>query len=409
MSPENEQVFKHCDSFVVLSSDEQKKHEWLEFGQRLGLECIGCLDSSLEGQEKIYERTPYFQGKIVGLERGEILQNSQVIQAIVSDIIRKSKYAEKKTQENNIYEGIMIDDTELGFELGFGKEIFTEDGTMIKKVRWLEEAIPKVYQTITDRVSSEQPIKINGIRANFILSSICKACKKSGARDISVYDIRLRQYVPIRDLPKKIGIKETDGLAFHTIENQNSIFMDIDITKEQYSLEDYKNCILPQIKQGKDLYLSGRMPLWLLASISISYDSDRIFTFQPGKGFTCVSSIDENDLGCIVNGIDGINLKKYFEDKRKMLNKPKYLTVIEKQGLLSRLKELFSFIKNRLNSKYLDDKITATRTNPITQYIFSDKNKFQQDLQQRFKDLSMQQNDSVDLQSKEKLGFSKTE
>ena len=75
--------------------------------------------------------------------------------------------------------------------------------------------------------------------------------------------------------------------------------MDIDITKEQYSLEDYEQCMLPQIKENKKLYLSGRMPLWLLASISNSYDSNKIFTFQPGKGFTCISSIDEKELGTI--------------------------------------------------------------------------------------------------------------
>ena len=60
-------------------------------------------------------------------------------------------------------------------------------------------------------------------------------------------------------------------------------------------LEDYQQCILPQIKEDKNLYLSGRMPLWLLASISSSYDANRIFTFQPGKGFTCVSAIDEKN------------------------------------------------------------------------------------------------------------------
>lgn len=73
ISKENEQIFKHCDSFIVLSSDEKEKNEWVNFGQSLGLECIGELDSSLEGQEKIYSREPYLQGKIVGLERGKLL------------------------------------------------------------------------------------------------------------------------------------------------------------------------------------------------------------------------------------------------------------------------------------------------------------------------------------------------
>lgn len=369
MSKENEQVFQHCDNFVVLSSDEQKKQEWLEFGQGLGLECVGCLDSSLEGQEEIYTRTPFFQGKIVGLERGEILEDSPVIKAIVSDIVQKSNYGEKTEEQSQAIEGTMIDDTELGFELGYGKEIFTEDGTPIKKVRWPENALSKIYQAISERVNPGQPVRINGIRANFVLCAICKAAKAQGAKDVSAYDIRTKSYIPIRDLPKKKGLKQAEGLSYTIIENKENVFMDIDITKEQYSLEDYKQCILPQIKEGKNLYLSGKMPLWLLASISSSYDSSKIFTFQPGKGFTCISSIDEKDLGTIVDGVDGIDINQYFEDKKDK-SKTKLPAVVEKQGIISKIKGLFAnFRENREKAKYLDDTIKSnvvTKVEPKT-------------------------------------------
>ena len=380
MSKENEQVFQHCDSFVVLSSDEQKKQEWLEFGQGLGLECVGCLDSSLEGKEEIYSRTPYFQGRIVGLERGEILEDSPVIKAIVSDIVQKSKYGERTENEGIDFEGTMIDDTELGFELGYGKEIFTEDGTPIKKVRWPENALPKIYQAVGEKVNPEHPVRINGIRANFVLCAIAKAAKQKGAKDVSAYDIRTKSYIPIRDLPKKKGLKQTEGLAYNIIENKENVFMDIDITKEPYTLEDYEQCVLPQIKEGKNLYLSGRMPLWLLASISSSYDSSKVFTFQPGKGFTCISSIDEKDLGTIVDGVDGIDINQYFEDKKDK-SKAKLPAVVEKQGILSKIKGLFAnFREKREKAKYLDDTIKST---VITQAepTSPTKNTFQTDLQ----------------------------
>ncbi len=380
MSKENEQVFQHCDSFVVLSSDEQKKQEWLEFGQGLGLECVGCLDSSLEGQEEIYSRTPFFQGKIVGLERGEILEDSPVIKAIVSDIVQKSKYGEKTEEQSQTIEGTMIDDTELGFELGYGKEIFTEDGTPIKKVRWPENALPKIYQAVSEKVNSDQPVKINGIRANFVLCGICKAAKQNGTKDISAYDIRTKSYIPIRDLPKKKGLKQTEGLSYNILENKENVFMDIDITKEQYSLEDYEQCVLPQIKEGKNLYLSGRMPLWLLASISNSYASSKIFTFQPGKGFTCISSIDEKDLGTIVDGVDGIDINQYFEDKKDK-SKAKLPAVVEKQGFLSKIKGWFAnFRENREKAKYFDDTIKSTVVAQFDQNSTTKKS-FQADLQ----------------------------
>ena len=380
MSKENEQVFQHCDSFVVLSSDEQKKQEWLEFGQGLGLECVGCLDSSLEGQEEIYSRTPFFQGKIVGLERGEILEDSPVIKAIVSDIVQKSKYGEKTEEQSQTIEGTMIDDTELGFELGYGKEIFTEDGTLIKKVRWPENALPKIYQAVSEKVNSDQPVKINGIRANFVLCGICKAAKQNGTKDISAYDIRTKSYIPIRNLPKKKGLKQTEGLSYNILENKENVFMDIDITKEQYSLEDYEQCVLPQIKEGKNLYLSGRMPLWLLASISNSYASSKIFTFQPGKGFTCISSIDEKDLGTIVDGVDGIDINQYFEDKKDK-SKAKLPAVVEKQGFLSKIKGWFAnFRENREKAKYFDDTIKSTVVVQFEQNSTTKKS-FQADLQ----------------------------
>lgn len=354
MSKENEQVFQHCDSFVVLSGDEKKKKEWLEFGQKLGLQCIGCLDSSLEGQEEIYSKEPYFSGKIVGLERGEILEDSLLIKGLVSDIVKKSKYAERLKSEQNYRDCILIDDTELGFELGYGKEILTDDGIPIKKVIWKENAVLPIYKSIKEKVNSDSPVKINGIRANFALTAICKSAQKQGVTDISCYDIRSNKYIPIRNMPKKKGLRQAEGLSYNIVENKENIFMDIDITKEQYSFEDYQRCILPKIKEEKNLFLSGRMPLWLLASISNSYDSNKIFTFQPGKGFTCIASVNEKELGKIVDGADGLNINQYFEDKKE---KSKLPIAIKKQNIFSKLREIIA--NKRENSKYIDNSIVA--------------------------------------------------
>ena len=221
------------------------------------------------------------------------------------------------------------------------------------------------------------PNLVEFIRDNFILCAICKALKHNNINDISSYDIRTKSYIPIKTLPKKKGVKQTEGLLYNIIENNENIFMDVDITKEQYSLDDYKQCILPKIKNDKNLYLSGRMPLWLLASISSSYDTNKTFTFQPGKGFTCISSIDEKDLGTIVDGADGIDINKYFEDKKTKTNLP---TVIKKQNLLTKFKNWFtSFKETQENKKYLNNTIKSNiiiREEPN----IPAKNTFQSDL-----------------------------
>ena len=354
MSKENEKVFKHCDSFVVLSSDEENKRKWQKFGENLGLECIGSLDSVLIGEEEIYSRTPYLEGKITGLDRGRTLENSSILNALVSDIVKRSKYLEKNKQNNT--DENFIDDTELGFKLGYGKELYTEDGTAVKKVKWAEQAVPFVYTEILKRVDSEKELKINGIRANFIVCAICKAAKQKGTKDIKLYDIMMKKYIPIILPTKKRGLKIANGLKYTIIESKEDIFMDVDITEENYSLENYEKIKIPKINEKKNLYLSGRMPLWLLASICNSYDSNKIFTFQPGKGFTCVSSIDEKDLGKIVDGIDGIDINTFFKDKMQE-EKNNSLTVIKKENLLSKIRSILS--KNNEKQKYLNNKLKA--------------------------------------------------
>ena len=377
ISEENEQILKHCDNFIVLSNNEEKKQEWLEFAGKLGLQCVGCFDFSIEGKEEIYTREPYIQGRIVGLERGKMLGNSSVIKAIVSDIIQKSKYKEQEKSSEEIIEGIKIDDTQLGFALEYGKIIETEDGTQMKKVKWEEKAIPRVYQMIQENVKSNEPIKINGIRANFILSAISKAAKAQGVKDIRTYDIRQKQYIPIRELPQKKRIKQTEGLAYHLIENKENAFLDIDITKEQYSMQDYEKCILPKIKENKNLYLSGRLPLWLLASMVSSYNLQRIFTFQPGKGFTCVSSIDEKELGNIVDGVDGIDINRYYEDKKDKTN---LVVVTKEEGILAKWRRVWKDRKAG-GKKYLDETVQSHKI-IVEEMKNTGKSLFQEGLQQ---------------------------
>ena len=107
------------------------------------------------------------------------------------------------------------------------------------------------------------------------------------------------------------------------MESEENIFMDVDITKERYVLADFEKCVLPQIEKGKNLYLSGRMPHWLLASMCCSYDVNSIYTFQPGKGFVCVSAKNYDELGKEVKEIKGIDTNKYFREKKEKLKNRK--------------------------------------------------------------------------------------
>ena len=285
ISKENEEIFKHCDNFIVLSNDEQKREEWLKFGQNLGLGCMGCIDSKLQDVEQIYSKEPYIKGKITGLDRGRFLENSIIMDNLVSNILDKINYLDGK-QNNNDF---LIDDSTLGEELGYRQRIYTNDGKSIDRVNWQTSAISKIYNSINTKVQGNKEIKINGIRANFILTSLCKALKNKGVEKISVFDTRFNEYIDIKNIAKKRGITKAKGLNYNLIENKENVFMHVDILSEQYTLQDYEKCILPKIDEKKSLFISGRLPLWLLASITNSYNSNKIFTFQP-KNITIYKS-----------------------------------------------------------------------------------------------------------------------
>ncbi len=60
---------------------------------KLPSDAYTIIRACLEGKEEIYSREPFLYGKVVGLERGQLLKDSSIIEAMVSDIVKKSKYA----------------------------------------------------------------------------------------------------------------------------------------------------------------------------------------------------------------------------------------------------------------------------------------------------------------------------
>lgn len=126
-----------------------------------------------------------------------------------------------------------------------------------------------------------------------------------------------------------------------------------------------KDYILPKIKKEKNLYLSGRIPHWLLVLIVNSYETNKIYTFQPGKGFTCISSSNEKELGELVTGPEGLDISKYFKDKKENLP-----AIIKRQGIISRIKRMMTGKEN--NKKYIDSTIMSEVIKPGYLYSFEE-------------------------------------
>lgn len=383
LTPENAKIFKHCDSFVILSNNEEEKNKWLQFGESLGLTCLACLDSSLEGKDRIYSKKPYLQGKITNLERGNTIKNSPILNSFVFDLLSKINYDEKpKFVESNSQE-ILIDNLDLGTKLGYcqSHEYTNPENNQpktIQRVIWPTSAISKIQKAVSDKLQPGKSLKLYGFKANFAVCSIAKTAKKCGCEDISIYDIWTNTYIPLRNLPQKRGVRQVTSLTFNLLENKTNAFLDISIPDGIYEADEFDDCVLPKINKNKNLFISGRLPHWLLASITNSYDSNKIFTFQPGKGFTCIESQDEKELGKIVDGPDGLNITQYFEDGKKA-HTAKSIDVFEPPTIFAKLKKWFT--QYRGNKKYIDSSINShVVEEPISMSVPTNKHSLQDEL-----------------------------
>ena len=76
---------------------------------------------------------------------------------------------------------------DIGFELNYGVHLSDVDGMNLKKVKWREDAVPKIYNLISQKIKKGEQVRIQGVRANFVLTTLCKALAKQGAKSIEIY------------------------------------------------------------------------------------------------------------------------------------------------------------------------------------------------------------------------------
>ncbi len=93
----------------------------------------------------------------------------------------------------------------------------------------------------------------------------------------------------------------------------------VKLLKSEYGSESScsRQLSIPEISGEKKLYLSGKMPHWLLASLCLSYANAEKYVWQAGLYFVCVQAASPDGIGKTVSAPEEIDIKSYFKNRKQ--------------------------------------------------------------------------------------------
>lgn len=287
-------LFDAADIFIVLSSNPDVVMDWIQFGEAHGCKCLAVIDSTLDGKECIFSERPYLHAQISRLERGCYLSDSGVLKTLADHILVASGY--KRTR--------FIDFTELGEKLGCASSWNTSQGIPVTHLHFEAEHGPELYRYLKDFLKPFSRYSVYGLKTNWIaaIASICLQ-KNSDSSSMAFFDDRTGSYRSV-----SLMRKSADGdrnVMWKITETDEDVFLSLEYVSFELDRGDIDKIVLPVIDETKRLFFSGRLPMWTVASIMISYKSKEQYLFQPGNHYICVKSEDVRNLGTSVD----VNLK----------------------------------------------------------------------------------------------------
>ena len=284
LQEDKEPLFEAADSFVVLSSDKDMIAPWKAFGESHGCRCLAIIESDLgEGHDDIVLReTGFLHARISGLERGKFLFDSIVIKSLADLLVSASGYRRS----------VFLDFSKVGECIGCALEWTTSEGVRVTHSHFESKHGPLIRDYLLGLGLKNHRCKIFGLKANWVAAIASIVLWKEN--EVFLFDDRTGMFRAIKPI-KKVSAPYAAGRWIFE-ENEDSVMLSQNGYEAQ-SMTVFDDLTIPVINENKPLYLSGRFPMWVIASILISYSSPSKFLFQPGNHFYCVDAEDSFELG----------------------------------------------------------------------------------------------------------------
>ena len=204
-------------------------------------------------------------------------------------IMNNNIFKERKEmeEEKSVY---TINTKELAEKLGMEPQKRTlGNGRVVEQIVWTQEDLLKAVKEVKHLSAEGKPVRIDGPAPAWLVSALTHTVHPS---PVSVYVPQIGKDVPVGGL--KHGEQNPEGeVKFKVTEKGDSVLveyeMDLPDGVDTYDENNLSKVVVPEVPQGKAVFISGRGPNYLTVSIAESYahTNSSVSLNQPGTGYTC--------------------------------------------------------------------------------------------------------------------------
>ncbi len=219
-------------------------------------------------------------------------------------------------------EVVTINTNKLAEELGIKPQKRTlPNGREVEQVVWDQENLLKAVEKIKHLSGEGKTVRIDGPAPAWLVSAFTHIVHPCS---VNVYVPQIGKDVPVGAL--KHGKQNPDGeVKFNVTEKGNSVLVEYEMDLPEgittYDENNLSKVVVPEVAQGKAVYLSGRGPNYLTVSIAESYahTNSSVSLNQPGTGYTCsITHSREKKLGDLTKDPLGKEeIKEELEENKK--------------------------------------------------------------------------------------------
>jgi CRISPR-associated protein Csx3 len=273
-TPEQAEIFVHCTHAVLLTPDDAARDWWRELVAEQRLPVLADLRSVLSGQNHLASDTPVIQGVLAGLERNSQAQGpafdalvDRLAQLLAVDgaDLRRRRLAEAPVE-------LAIDLDRLARTLAVplrGEQPIWE---------------PRHVPLLIDYLPAATPLAVYGRGVAWIIAALARLAYPAPFLN---FDTRLG-WVQARPLHLQ-DAPVAYPLRFIVDRSQTAFAVTVVAPDHYVDYDEIGEAAAPRAPAGAGVIQSGKLPLWLFASLAITYHSAPwLAVYQPPLGGSVV-------------------------------------------------------------------------------------------------------------------------